>query len=149
MRDSQDIWESKGASEKDLPGPVRDYFYQYEPLHADGRCSDISTGAPGSVWSAKNGCAKSTEQVGYFGNKVLAVSYGGTLELSGQERSNLRAALTPNPRAWSWTRLNGTIKPGSDEPERRRSARRRCGRPHRRHDYRLRTKPFRGAGNLQ
>ena len=87
----KDIWESKGASEKDLPGldvqgkPVRDYFYPYEPLHADGRCSDISTGAPGSVWSAKNGCAKTTEQVGYFGNKVLAVSYGGKLELSGKK----------------------------------------------------------------
>src|SRR4029453_10629140 len=38
----QKVWESNGASEKDFPGPVRDYFYQYEPLHADGRCSDIS-----------------------------------------------------------------------------------------------------------
>jgi hypothetical protein len=28
------------------------------------------------VWSAKSGCAKTSEQVGYFGNKVLAVSTG-------------------------------------------------------------------------
>jgi len=116
----QDVWESNGASEKDLPGPVRDYFFQYEPLHADGRCSDISTGAPGSVWSAKSGCAKTSEQVGYFGNKVLAVSYGGTLALSGKQGANY-ASLDPKASGRSWTRLNGTITPGMtslrvDEP---------------------------------
>ena len=116
----KDIWESNGASEKDLPGLVRDYFHQYEPLHADGRCSDISTGAPGSVWSAKSGCAKPTEQVGYFGNKVLAVSYGGTLVLKGKKGAtydNLDAKASGR----SWTRLNGTITAGKtslnvDEP---------------------------------
>ena len=122
----KDIWESKGASEKDLPGldvqgkPVRDYFYPYEPLHADGRCSDISTGAPGSVWSAKNGCAKTTEQVGYFGNKVLAVSYGGKLELSGKKGATY-GSLDPKSSGRSWIRSTGTIKPGMtslaiDEP---------------------------------
>ena len=113
----QDVWESNGAREKDFPGldvegkPVRDYFYQYEPLHADGRCSDISTGAAGSVWSAKSGCEKTTEQVGYFGNKVLAVSYRGKLELSGKKGATY-GSLDPKASGRSWTRLNGTITPG-------------------------------------
>ena len=54
---------------------MRDYFYQYGPLHGDGKCG------VGSVW-AKGACTSGGE-VGYFGNKVLAVSYGGTLDLSG------------------------------------------------------------------
>ena len=55
-------WDNNGTSQVDLPGrrsglPVRDYFYRYGPLHGD--------------------------EDGYFGNKVLAVSYGGTLDLQG------------------------------------------------------------------
>jgi hypothetical protein len=113
----KDIWESKGAKSELLPGldangvQIRDYFYQYEPLHADGKCSDTSTGAPGSVWSAKNGCAKTGEQVGYFGNKVLAVSYGGTLVLQGKKGATYDS-LDAKASGRSWTRLNGTITAG-------------------------------------
>jgi hypothetical protein len=82
----QATWESNGASKVDLPSldaqgkQISDYFYQYGPLHGDGRCDD------GSVFKVINGkgtCNTSTGQVGYFGNKVLAVSYGGSLYLTG------------------------------------------------------------------
>ena len=60
------------------PG-ISDYFYQYGPLHGDGKCNDV-----GSVFDKATGaCTSGGGQVGYFGNKVLAVSYGGTLGLYG------------------------------------------------------------------
>src|SRR5262245_60360791 len=74
-------WNNNGKDIiPDLPGGVRDFFYQYGPLHGDGKCDD------GSVFKVIDGrgtCRTSTGQVGYFGNKVLAVSYGGTLSLRG------------------------------------------------------------------
>jgi hypothetical protein len=95
------VWDTNGASKVNLPGvdaqgkPVNDYFYQYGPLHGDEVCTPNPT-------------TGKCEQ-GYFGNKVLAVSYGGTLDLSGYKGSNLI-----NPRGkeedpvnsgWSWMRL--------------------------------------------
>ena len=48
-----------------LPGiKVKDFFYKYGPLHGDTKADDES-------------------KQGYFGYKVLAVSYGGTLRLRG------------------------------------------------------------------
>jgi hypothetical protein len=99
----QQYWENNGTSQVDLPGianpstqyHVHDYFYRYGPLHGD----------EGYTQNPKTG---KSEQ-GYFGNKVLAVSYGGTLNLSGYKGSNLI-----NPRGkeedpvnsgWSWMRL--------------------------------------------
>ena len=82
----QAIWDSNGARQVDLPGlnaqgkPVNDYFYKYGPLHGDGKCDD------GSVFDKAKGACTSTSgtgKVGYFGNKVLAVSYGGGLYLTG------------------------------------------------------------------
>jgi cell migration-inducing and hyaluronan-binding protein len=72
-------WDDNGKTEwPDLPGGVRDFFYQYGPLYGDGRCTD------GSVFNFATGkCASAAAKVGYFGNKVLAVSYGGTLTLAG------------------------------------------------------------------
>jgi hypothetical protein len=55
-------WDDNGKTLQNLPSGVHDYFYQYGPLHGDN-----STGKP----------------VGYFGKKVLAVSYGGHLNLLG------------------------------------------------------------------
>jgi cell migration-inducing and hyaluronan-binding protein len=120
----QDVWESNGASEKDLPALdaqenqilVRDHFYQYGPLHGDGRCSDTSTGAPGSMWSAASGCAKTNEQPGYFGNKVLAVSYGAVLALKGYKGatySETDALASVN----NWRRLadGRSLQPGETE----------------------------------
>jgi cell migration-inducing and hyaluronan-binding protein len=65
----QAIWDSNGAEKVHLPHAnpgmpwlptpdVYDYFYQYGPLHGDD---------------------------GYFGSKVLAVSYGGILDLRGHK----------------------------------------------------------------
>ena len=65
----KEIWDSNGAKPMPLPGQISDYFYKYEPLNADGECTD------GSMFDkAKGACTSRTGQVGYFGNKVLAVS---------------------------------------------------------------------------
>ena len=77
--DNKPVWESNGKDVLDLPGQVRDYFYQYAPLYGDGTCDDGTVFANGKCGSGQNAKAK----VGYFGNKVLAVSYGGTLDLAG------------------------------------------------------------------
>jgi hypothetical protein len=110
----QDIWDSNGASEKDLPGldaqgkPVRDYFYQYGPLHGDGKCDDESVF---KVINGKGTCNTSRGQVGYFGNKVLAVSYGGSLYLTGYKGASFLRHLGADPdddplySGKSWMRL--------------------------------------------
>src|SRR5215472_9423567 len=72
-----------------LPGNVNDCFYQYEPLVYDD-------GDPNA----------------YFGYKVLAVSYGGTLNLYGKKGAIYPAVPLP---AWnsgtSWVRLAQNIDP--------------------------------------
>lgn len=73
-----------------LPGGVDDCFYQYEPIGYDD-------GDPNA----------------YFGYKVLAVSYGGTVNLYGAKGAIYpRAVAYP---AWysgtSWVRLNKSIDP--------------------------------------
>jgi cell migration-inducing and hyaluronan-binding protein len=67
----QATWDSNGAIEVGLPGLVSDYFYQYGPLHGDGKCDD---GSVFKVINGKGACDTSPGQAGYFGNKVLAVS---------------------------------------------------------------------------
>ncbi len=73
-----------------LPGNVDDCFYQYEPLVYDD-------GDPNA----------------YFGYKVLALSYNGTIELYGK-RGAIYPAAAPFP-AWysgtSWVRLAQNIDP--------------------------------------
>src|SRR5262249_29966156 len=66
---------------------VKDFFYQYAPLYGDDMCSDplvLVDGLPKATgrWTAEKGCADDTTSghktfPGYFGYKVLAVSYGG------------------------------------------------------------------------
>jgi cell migration-inducing and hyaluronan-binding protein len=58
-------WDSNGKTEIALPGKVTDYFYQYGNFHGD------------------SGKSAETGQAGHFGYKVLALSYGGTLQLRG------------------------------------------------------------------
>ncbi|HZP44207.1 MAG TPA: G8 domain-containing protein [Candidatus Binataceae bacterium] len=78
-----------------LPGDVSDCFYSYETLD-DG---DIS-GA-------------------YFGHKVLALSYDGTIQMFGKtgatypgsEISNCKES-DPSCSGTSWVRLDGSLKPG-------------------------------------
>jgi cell migration-inducing and hyaluronan-binding protein len=89
------VWGDNGLSPTGLDGGasvggVTDYFYQYGPLYGDNLCSDGKT-----VWDAKTQCNNATSasnQVSYFGDKVLAVSYGGTLELFGYKGTPLKAA---------------------------------------------------------
>jgi hypothetical protein len=96
------IWDSNGASKVSLPGTCgggcEDYFYQYQPLPFDDRK------IPGDP--------RRFPSVGYFGYKVLAVSYGGTLQLFGKKGATY-ASLGPKDSGRSWTRLDGTILPGA------------------------------------
>src|SRR5262249_46448169 len=72
---------------------VRDYFYQYAPVYGDEMCPHPSTldekGRPKPTvkWTAAAGCPNTNTghktYPGYFGYKVLAVSYGGNLLLNG------------------------------------------------------------------
>jgi G8 domain len=75
-----------------LPGKVDDCFYQYEPIVYDD-------GDPNA----------------YFGYKVLALSYGGTINLFGKKGASYPAAV-PLP-AWytgtSWVRLAQNIDSNS------------------------------------
>jgi hypothetical protein len=81
-------WNSAGSQKVNLPGGVSDYFYQYEPLMYD-------TGDP----------------QGYFGYKVLAVSYGGTLALYGSKGSAY-GTLADSDSGRSWARLNANAAAG-------------------------------------
>jgi cell migration-inducing and hyaluronan-binding protein len=101
----QKTWDDNGQNKVNLPGQsVADYFYQYGPLRGDGRCTD------GSVFridrDGKGVCDTATAKVGYFGNKVLAVSYGGTLKLAGYKGATYDARdKDPLNSGWSWMRL--------------------------------------------
>jgi hypothetical protein len=88
------IWTSNVAgsldptscSQNTLPGGVTDCFYQYMPLDYDGG------GNP----------------PGYFGYKVIGVSYGGTLQLFGKKGATY-ATLPPSSSGKSWARLSQSI----------------------------------------
>jgi cell migration-inducing and hyaluronan-binding protein len=80
-----------------LPGGVNDCFYPYEPLDpAD----------------------KTANNPAYFGHKVLAVSYGGSLELFGSKGAIFPGTTKPCDESkadcsgTSWARLNASLKPG-------------------------------------
>jgi hypothetical protein len=77
-----------------LPGGVCDRFYEYMPLPFDD--------------GKDNG-----GNLGYFGYKVLAVSYGGTLKLFGKKGSSFFGPVVPKSSGSSWARLVGTILPGA------------------------------------
>jgi hypothetical protein len=85
-------WNDNGKTKfNDLPGPVSDFFYAYEPLPYDD-------GDPN----------------GYFGYKVFAVSYGGTLKLFGRKGAHndgLLGAPSPSNSFRSWVRLSQTLNP--------------------------------------
>lgn len=91
------IWNSNTMSMTDptsctqssLPGTVTDCFYQYMPLDYDG-------GGP---------------PYGYFGYKVLAVSYGGTLQLFGKKGATYHT-VKPSTSSTSWARLNSNVTTG-------------------------------------
>ncbi len=81
-------WNDNGKTNNlSLPGGVFDYFYQYGPL-----MYDTAAGPQGP---------------GYFGYKVLAVCYGGTLKLRGFKGTtgDAQAPTDPLNSGTSWVRL--------------------------------------------
>ncbi|MCF6765693.1 G8 domain-containing protein [Thiotrichales bacterium 19S3-7] len=87
-----EIWDSNGSVKKDLKNGITDYFYQYKPMFAD-------KGDPHA----------------YFGYKVLAVSFGGTLKLFGYKGANYDESLPEDYTAPSWVRLAKTVEPNSEK----------------------------------
>lgn len=87
------IWTSNGSGKVSLPGGVNDYFYAYTPLPYD------------------DGDPK-----GYFGYKVLALSYGGTLRMFGRKGATNDADRDPDPSysGTSWVRLAKDLEPNGD-----------------------------------
>ena len=74
-----------------LPGGVDDCFYQYGMFDK----SDLPTA--------------------YFGRKVLALSYGGTINLSGYKGAQGGDDNDPSVTGSGWMRLNATLKGGGSE----------------------------------
>ncbi len=94
-----DIWGSNPISALNpascktsmLPGGVTDCFYAYGPLDDSDKGTKY-----------------------YFGRKVLAVSYNGTLNLFGDRGATTDPSTTPiDPKnsGMSWLRLKGSLKP--------------------------------------
>jgi hypothetical protein len=73
----------------------------YEPLYGDAKCTDNQ-----SIWTPTASCP-GTSKVGYFGSKVLAVSYGGTLDLQGYKGASDESGgeLAATDSGLSWMRL--------------------------------------------
>jgi cell migration-inducing and hyaluronan-binding protein len=88
-----------------LPDSMSDYFYQYGPLFGDDKCTD------GTKWTSSAGCGTPNGRAGYFGYKVLAVSYGGTLQLFGYKGACYSLGCDPRLTHASWTRLEASVKP--------------------------------------
>jgi hypothetical protein len=87
------VWDSNGKEKVLLPGGVSDLFYPYDSLPFDDGTVD--------------------GQTGYFGYKVLAVSYGGSLKLFGKLGATY-AAIPAKDTGTSWVRLARTILPCED-----------------------------------
>ena len=106
-KDIDAAWSNNGATQLPIPGyPANDYFYQYGPLFGDMRCSNPADPNDKSLvlWKVSDpvkgigACTNPKFQPGYFGYKVLGVSYGGTLQLFGYKG-------TPLPKAAPRSRL--------------------------------------------
>jgi hypothetical protein len=83
------IWQTDPTTKVSLPGGVTDFFYAYDPMPYDD-----------------GGTVK-----GYFGYKVLALSYGGTLELFGKKGATY-GTVDPSSSGTSWVRLAQTLPVG-------------------------------------
>jgi hypothetical protein len=113
------FWENNGKDILPLPGedkdrnPVRDYFYQYGPLYGDGRC--LVSGKEDKTVNFSNGLCRNSagtpvdnaKPAGFFGTKVLAVSFGGTLDLAGWKGATYDGYWdnVPDHSGTSWMRL--------------------------------------------
>jgi len=80
----------KSCTKDALPGGVTDCFYPYQALDYDDK-----------------------DDSAYFGYKVLAVSYGGTLQLFGKKGASYDANIDTMPwsSGTSWARLNADLAP--------------------------------------
>ena len=86
------IWNTNGdgidnkGTPPTLDNGVTDYFYQYGPMYGTA--------------------------TGYYGYKVLAVGYGGTLQLYGKKGTTAAAAADKDAAnsGSSWVRLAGDLK---------------------------------------
>ncbi len=74
-----------------IPGVEKDCFYGYEPLDD----ADMTA-----------------KRKAYFGHKVLALSFGGTLQLFGKKGATYPEPL-PSSTGTSWVRLKGPLRPGA------------------------------------
>jgi hypothetical protein len=102
------IWDPNGNTVNpiSLPGGVSDWFYKYGPLYGDALCDDDK-----SIFfdgACRNASKQPTNaKAGYFGNKVLAVSFGATLSLAGHkgatDEHDVGTDFTSSGK--SWTRL--------------------------------------------
>ena len=86
----------------DLPGSVNDCFYDYDALDPADTTNDNTTA--------------------YFGHKVVALSYGGTVQLFGQKGATYTATSATGCQensssctGTSWARLNKNALPGDTE----------------------------------
>ena len=91
----KEIWRDNGKTVQKLPGGVEDYFYAYGNLHGDV--------GPG----------------GHFGYKVLAVSFGGTLQLRGAKGASATtpadiATMLKRPEALTAANESSIVSSGSD-----------------------------------
>ena len=75
-----------------LPGGVNDCFYQYDIFDS----------------------YKNDGKGAYFGHKVLALSYGGTINLSGYKGAQGGDDSNPAVTGSSWMRLNATLNGGEN-----------------------------------
>ena len=121
------LWQDNGATDGlrvRTNGPLyldmlaageTDRFYQYGPLHMDEKCDN------GATW--QNGSCPNNGNVGYFGNKVIAVSYGATLQLFGDKGSCYNSLCQYSPDASliryesvhpSWSRLTASVYPAGN-----------------------------------
>ena len=80
-----------------IPNVPDDYFYPYGPLMYDGGKLPADT-------------SQGTEY-GFFGYKVIAVSYGGILKLFGKKGATYGDLDVSKPGT-SWVRLVGTVSKG-------------------------------------
>jgi len=89
------VWNSNAdpsaqpKTTKLIPGVPEDYFYNYDFMPFDNGEPDAPS---------------------YFGNKVLAVSFGGTLKLFGKKGASY-STLKSSDSGISWARLKGSIEP--------------------------------------
>ncbi|MEQ8501720.1 MAG: hypothetical protein RIB84_20130 [Sneathiellaceae bacterium] len=105
QKDGVDLWKMQVQGQEKpvtLPGGVTDIFYMYHGLKYDDK-----------AWTT----GPQTGEPGYFGYKVLALSYGGKLQLRGYKGSDLDGTADTDPTlsGSSWTRLSKDLEVGKNQ----------------------------------